>query len=124
MAEKNANPLCLRTDSVGREGIFANRKMPKDAALRKLPAMKYFGRSFPSGNQYQLSTIEENLRARGVIFESRDTVLDDGRIQRRYKFAESEVEKLPQDGPGPYIPLDSDSGYSIWEMADKEWNEP
>lgn len=90
--------------------------------MTDLRMTNYRYRYLPSGNTREFPRIDEELKRRDVRAEISE-VLSGGRM---YRFAESELPKLPQDELGPYLG-DDRSGYSLhegpaWEQYRQEWN--
>ena len=82
--------------------------------------LEYYIKILPSGNQGDFPLIEEQLKGRDVIFESR-ALKAGGRI---YRIPSSEVHKLPKDEKGPYLPITEESGHSMYIDADnKDWED-
>lgn len=73
----------------------------------------------PSGNSSDFPSIDDKLMILGVEYEKKD-ILGGGRV---YRIHADEVEKLPTDDRGPFLPTLADTGYSLWEDPDDyQWD--
>lgn len=74
------------------------------------------GKIFPSGNGYELPKIMSNLNDLKMDYKVK--MLGNGGFI--VYFHQDQVGKLPTDDLGPFLPLNENGGYPIYEIDEKE----
>lgn len=89
--------------------------------------MSRLGILLPGGNSDEYRQIRAQLGARGVVFEEvgvghiggkarKLVAAPRGTAGRVFHFDAGEVPKLPTDERGPYLPVEEESGHSIYPV--------
>lgn len=66
----------------------------------------------PSLNAYEFPLIKKQLKNRGVRYGFKRLKTGGG----VFFFEKKEMRKLPKDDKGPYLPLDEETGYSVYNL--------
>jgi hypothetical protein len=70
----------------------------------------------PSGNRFEFDSIEAQFLKRGIAYVKKD-LSSGGAI---FEFDESQIDKLPSDNLGHFIPVNDISGYTFYKLNSDE----